>query len=43
MDRVPNGEGIDPMLSVLENHIYQVSQLLKCKKDIEILPAGKKV
>jgi len=23
MDRVPNGEGIDPMLAVLENHIYQ--------------------
>ena len=26
MDRVPNGEGIEPMLSVLENHIYQVDK-----------------
>ena len=24
MDRVPEGEGIEPMLTVLETHIYQV-------------------
>ena len=27
MDRVPEGEGIEPMLTVLETHIYQVSKL----------------
>ncbi len=29
MDRIPGGSGIEPMLSVLETHIYQVSSSFK--------------
>ena len=29
MDRIPGGSGIEPMLSVLETHIYQVMMIKK--------------
>ena len=37
MDRVPEGEGIEPMLTVLETHIYQVLKLRRKQKGVYIL------
>jgi hypothetical protein len=36
MDRIPGGSGIEPMLTVLETHIYQVKKMASfCRQETD--------